>query len=229
MVHGTVICGACEIVLEEAPGTKPEDRAPCPNCRSTARSYFEIPSVTFSLNPTVLDTLPSLLLKTVVYPGEATNEGRVIVAVALPWFEIIEELSRDPSLAHKIHHRKWEEIIAGAYEREQYDVTLTPPSADGGRDVIAVKQGVGKIRVIDQVKAYKPGHVVTANDARALFGVMVLDGASKGYLTTTSDFAPRLTEDRLLGPIIPSRIELVNRDRLIAWLTDLARGRRGLR
>ena len=56
--------------------------------------------------------------------------------------------------------------------------------------------------MVDHVKAYRPGHLVTANDVRALFGVVVADGASKGFLTTTSDFAPRLLKDTLLAPLI---------------------------
>ena len=61
-------------------------------------------------------------------------------------------------------------------------MTLTPRSGDHGRDVIAIKKGLGSIRVIDQVKAYKPGHRVTAKDVQALIGVLQGDGASKGLL-----------------------------------------------
>jgi restriction system protein len=85
--------------------------------------------------------------------------------------------------------------------------------------VIAIKRGLGSIRVIDQVKAYKPGHLVTADDVRALLGVLQGDGASKGFLTTTSDFAPKLGEDPLLVPFMPSRIELINGSKLLGRLT----------
>jgi Restriction endonuclease len=77
---------------------------------------------------------------------------------------------------------------------------LTPCSGDRGRDIIAVKRGLGSIRVIDQVKAYKPNHPVTADEVRALMGVLHGDSASKGFLTTTSDFAPRLRQDPLITP-----------------------------
>jgi hypothetical protein len=50
----------------------------------------------------------------------------------------------------------------------------------------------------------------------------MLDGAAKGFLTTTSDFAPLLTSDELLGPIIPSRIELINGKTLLKRLEELA-------
>jgi restriction system protein len=90
---------------------------------------------------------------------------------------------------------------------------LTPRSGDYGRDiiaVIAVIKGIGRVRTIDQVKAFKPPHLVTAKDVRALMGVLQGDGASKGFLTTTSDFAPTLREDPLIKPFLGNRIELIN-------------------
>jgi restriction system protein len=171
--------------------------------------------------------IPSLLLQTVIVPGARTTEGTLIEAVALPWFDIIAFLKTDPSIAFQLSSEKWEEIIAGAYKTAGFEeVTLTPRSGDHGRDVIAIKKGICSIRVIDQVKAYKPGHLVTANDARALYGVLIADGASKGFLTTTSDFAPRLRKDILLAPIIPSRLELVNGTALFSRLEELAVGQK---
>lgn len=182
------------------------------------RLTFSIPTIKISAQGTV--SWPNILLRTVVIPGEKTTEGQIIEAVTLPWFDIVELLERDPTVAFQISDRKWEELIAGAYKRSGFEsVTLTPRSGDLGRDVIAEKRGLGVVRVIDQVKAYKPGHLVDANDVRALMGVLHTDGASKGFVTTTSDFAPKLREDPLITPLIPSRLELINgiklRERLI--------------
>jgi restriction system protein len=173
-------------------------------------------------NNTLLDT-PSLLLQAVIVPGEKTLEGELVEAVALPWFDIIELLNSDPAVAYRIDPRKWEEIIAGAYQQAGFDeVTLTPRSGDFGRDVIAVKRGIGIVRVIDQVKAYGPGRLVTADDVRALLGVLQGDKASKGFLTTTSDFAPKLCDDILLKPFMPAQLELINGTALLARLKELA-------
>jgi restriction system protein len=121
-------------------------------------------------------------------------------------------------MAFQMTPRQWEEMVAGAYERAgAEEVILTPRSVDGGRDVIAL------IRVIDQVKAYTPGHLVTADDVRALFGVVVADRASKGFLTTTSDFAPQLRDDPLMAEQIGPRLELVNGTQLLARLKKLAK------
>jgi len=113
-------------------------------------------------------------------------------------------------------------MVAGAYSKAGFEeVIVTPRSGDRGIDVIAVKHGIGTVRIIDQVKAYRPGHLVTADDVRALLGVLHADNASKGFLTTTSDFAPKLPEDILLKPYIPSRLELVNGEKLLARLKEL--------
>lgn len=206
------------------------DRPPCPDCGSTARTVrLEASTRIFAFaraSAVLLKSVTassSLVMQAVIIPGNRSSEGRLIEAVALPWFEIIRQLEADPSLAFKIPAQKWEEIIAGAYKKAGFDeVTLTPRSADLGRDVIAVKHGLGSVRVIDQVKAYAPGHLVTANDVRALMGVLQTDTASKGFLTTTSDFAPLLRKDPLIAPFMPSRLELIDGAKLLQRLTTIA-------
>jgi restriction system protein len=225
----TVECGNCGLVMDEDPRRNPETRKPCPHCGSTARKFLVhlqariTAKAELSATATVFSSI-SLLLQTIIVPGTKTAVGQLIEAVALPWFEIIELLKSDPTMAYKLPPRKWEEIIAGAYKKAGFDeVTLTPRSGDYGRDVIAVKRGLGFVRVIDQVKAYKPDHLVTADDVRALMGVLQGDGASKGFLTTTSDFAPKLQEDPLIIPFIPSRLELINGKALLKRLEELAK------
>jgi restriction system protein len=116
-----------------------------------------------------------------------------------------------------------EELIAEAYEREGYkDVILTPHSADKGRDVIvsATLPGIGTIKIVDQVKRYKQGNKVTADEVRALVGVLTRDqDVSKGIVTTTSEFAPGIAKE--YAAFLPSRLELKNGTALIEWLKEL--------
>jgi restriction system protein len=172
---------------------------------------------------------PSILLQTVVELGEKTEDGHLIQAVTLPWFEIIKLIETDPSVVYQINPRKWEEMIAGWYAQAGFEeVTLTPRSGDLGRDVIAVKRGIVSVRVIDQVKAHGPNHLVSAVDVRALLGVLQADhGATKGFVTTTSDFAPRIHEDKFIEPFIPYRLELINGTELVRRLTRVATADRG--
>src|SRR5579864_6780521 len=230
MAHG-VACSNCGIELDEDPGGDSGERKPCPKCGSKALTFSRTGSggIRFGGSATVsviraTISATNLLLQTVVVPSRKTDEGQLIEAVTLPWFEIIKELSADPSIAYQISDRKWEEIVAGAYKKAGFEeVTLTPRSGDYGRDIIAVKRGLGSVRVIDQVKAFKPGLLVTANDVRALMGVLQGDGASKGFLTTTSDFAPRIKEDPLIIPFMPARLELINGEMLINRLQELSK------
>ena len=170
-------------------------------------------------------SVAGLVMQSVVTLGERTDEGHLIEAVTRPWYDIIELLMKDPEALFKIPPRALEEIIAGAYSKDGYEVTLTPRSGDFGRDVIAVKRGICTVRVIDQVKAYKAGHLVTANDVRALMGVLLSPGetASKACLTTTSDFAPRVLQDPMIAAVIPKQLELVNGIKLLKCLGKLAR------
>jgi restriction system protein len=151
------------------------------------------------------------------------QQGQIVRSVAIPWAEIIKGLERDPAFLERIHPRRLEELIAEAYRREGYtDVELTPYSADRGRDVIvsATLPGIGTIKIVDQVKRYKQGNKVTAEEVRALVGVLTRDqDVSKGIVTTTSDFAPGIFKE--YKAFLPSRLELKNGAALIEWLKEL--------
>jgi len=231
---GSATCGNCGKELDEDAGLNADRREPCPICGSLVRNIkltahagirmSATASVKVSASVQAIAVASDLLLQSVIVPGDRTAEGRLIEAVAIPWFDIINLLKNDPNIAFQIPADKWEEIIAGAYHKAGFEeVTLTPRSGDHGRDVIAIKRGLGCVRVIDQVKAYKPGLLVTADHVRALMGVLQGDGASKGFLTTTSDFAPLLRKDPLIIPFIPSRLKLIDGKMLLARLEELAR------
>jgi restriction system protein len=121
---------------------------------------------------------------------------------------------------HELDWRTWEEMIAGGYKAAGYDIViLTSRSGDFGRDIIAMRDDLGSIRIIDQVKAYKPGLRVSANDVRALLGVLQADrNASKGIVTTTSEFAPGVYEDPFIKPFMPNRLDLRSGPQLLEWL-----------
>jgi restriction system protein len=181
------------------------------NAKSSA--WFFTPSPQF----------PVLLSRAVITSYEKTSEGQLIRAVTLPLRGIIAAIQKDPSLMYQIDPRKWEEIIAAAYdESHQFDeITLTPQSGDRGRDVIAVKNGFGSVRLIESVKRKTPGHVVTAEEVDALIGGLSKDQkASKGIVSTTWKFAPKIFEDPGIVQLIPTRLELVDGAALVDRLRE---------
>jgi len=162
-----------------------------------------------------------------IVQGDKTNEGRLVLGVRIAWFEIIRHFQNNPEEIFRMDPRRFEELIAGAYEREGYSVELTDRSGDGGRDVVATLHGVGSIRIFDQVKRYKINRPVTADEVRALVGVITMAGnVSKGVLTTTSHFAPTLLDDPDIARLVPHRLELKPREILLPWLGVAANRKR---
>jgi restriction system protein len=135
---------------------------------------------------------------------------------AYHWF--IECLARDPQAFYQLTPRQFEELIAGRYEREGWKATLTPRSGDKGIDVIATRPDFGMIRIVDQVKLYKPHLVVDADEVRSLLGVLneFERAASKCVLTTTSRFARGVQKD--FAHLIPTRLWLRDYDFVKQWL-----------
>jgi len=174
------------------------------------------------LDPSQLNKT-SFTVQGIISPISKTTEGQLIKAVTIPWQLIAGNLSKNWDLAFQIPASKWEELIAAAFDKAGYDeVTLTPRSGDHGRDVIASKKGVGSIRIIGSVKAYKPDNIVRYDDVRALLGVLNGDQqASKAIFTTTSDFPPNILKDPFIKPFVPYRLELMNGIELKRWFTDL--------
>jgi restriction system protein len=180
-----------------------------------------IPFLFFSQGQQIV--LPRLTIKVLTFGGSHA-EGQLVAAAADPWFAIIRMMQRDPQAVFQIGWRELEEIVGGAWRQAGFDeVILTPRSGDRGRDVIATRRGVGSIRLFDQVKTYSADRVVTAEEVQTMLGVISSHGnVSKGIITTTSEFAPRLMDDPDIKRLIPFRLELKPRDVLLQWLTDLA-------
>jgi restriction system protein len=167
---------------------------------------------------------PEISVGMVITPEKLVAEGVLVRSASAFWAEVVQDLQKDWTKAYRLDPRIWEEMVAGAYKKAGFDeVILTPRSGDHGRDVIATKHGVGSVRILGSVKAYRPGHQVTKEEVHALAGVLNLDtSASKGIFTTTSDFAPKLLADPFLAKAVPHRIELMNGEKLRKWLVSLA-------
>lgn len=153
--------------------------------------------------------------------GKRVEDGFIVEAVSVPWLKLLELLKRSPEEIYRIPPRELEELIAAAYVEAGFEeVILTPRSGDLGRDVIATKFGFGSIRIFDQAKAYKPDHLVTAEEVRAMAGILQ-GNVSKGIVSTSSDFAPRIREDRILKDLMPHRLELKNGRDLTGWFQQI--------
>jgi restriction system protein len=154
-----------------------------------------------------------------VEPVVRLDEGALVEAVYPAWLFLLSRLRSEPDLLHGLHWRIVEEIVAAAYDREGWEVILTPRSGDLGRDIIATRRDIGAIRIFDQIKAFSADRRVSADDVRALNGIL-RGNVSKGVITTTSDFAPGVRKE--FADLIPNRLELRNGQDLLAWLQKLS-------
>lgn len=201
-------------------GQEHRESGPYPDTEHWVHSEVMFDRMKQILQFNVPDNLSVLLQAELTSSANKTSEGVLIKAVAIPWFEIISQVERDPDFLYQFtnYPRKFEEFIAGTYERAGWsEVLLTPMSGDRGRDIIATKAGIGSIRIFDQVKAYSPKYFVTAEHVRALLGVLTRDqNVSKGIITTTSLIAPNVSAE--FRKFIPYRIDLIDGKRLLEFL-----------
>jgi len=185
---------------------------------------LDAPQASATVGWSILDRVSDVTVQAILTFGDKSNEGRLVEGVGIAWDEIVRIITRDPEEIYNIDPRKFEELIAGAYVRAGYEVELTPQSGDRGRDVVATRHGIGSIRIFDQVKRYRISRPVTAEEVRALLGVInIAPNVSKGVITTTSTFAPTLLDDDDIRRQVPHRLELKPKDVLLPWLAGLRR------
>ena len=110
---------------------------------------------------------------------------------------------------HDAGWRKVECLVERLYFHMGYDTELTPPSNDGGRDVIARKSKAGEKEVV-LVDCKRYTSTIGVGEARKISGTMADARATKGTIVTTSTFSAgaRAFADR-------NPIELIDGDHLI--------------
>ena len=74
-------------------------------------------------------------------PEANVSEGMLVKTYADLCLQLARELGNDWTKAFNLSDREWEEMLAGAFKRDNFDeVILTPRSGDHGRDVIAFRK-----------------------------------------------------------------------------------------
>lgn len=121
---------------------------------------------------------------------EDTPQHKEIVAdIVSVSDDFLKALHADPKLLYDISPRRFEEVVAELLHRLKYEITLTPASKDGGKDIYAAKKGhLGTFLYIVECKKYAPDHHVGVALVRQLNGVLHAEQATAGILATTSFF-----------------------------------------
>ncbi|WAL72699.1 restriction endonuclease [Kitasatospora sp. YST-16] len=118
-------------------------------------------------------------------------------------------------LLFSLSPRELEQLTGALYEAMGYRATLTPPQRDGGRDVVAVKEGPGQRElVLVECKGYSAP--VGVEVVRALLGVVAAERANKGVLVTCG----RFTRGAVMLAAGEPRLELISGDDFSALLSS---------
>jgi restriction system protein len=143
----------------------------------------------------VVKALGAKALPTVLGPNGkalAASDGaleRVEIAASGIGDALIEALAARPDLMYTISPRQFEELVAELYDREGYEVELTPVSNDGGVDIYAVQRtAFGSFLTVIDCKRYRKDRPIEVDLVRQLYGTVEAQDASVGVLATTSHF-----------------------------------------
>lgn len=136
--------------------------------------------------------------------------------------ELIRYLARHPEALYEIDPRIFEEIVAEILADMGAEVRLTPPTRDGGRDILAaIKTPLGRFLSIVECKRYAANRRIGEDVLRSLMFVMDRrDLASHSMLVTTSFF----TRDALaFAKDFEWRLSLKDFEDLKTWLLQYGR------
>lgn len=141
------------------------------------------------------------LLSPLAIPGLVDARGRplsrgsheektIISDVRFVSDALLKALGDDPELVHALSPREFEELSAELFQRQGYQVTLTPQTRDGGKDLyLARADGFGSFLYIVECKRYAPDNPVDVGVVRSLYGVAQHERVTAAMTLTTSYFS----------------------------------------
>lgn len=117
------------------------------------------------------------------------GERQLISGVVIVTDDLLDRIKAKPAEMYSLIPRQFEELVAELFRRQGYEVTLTPASKDGGKDIYVAKHDtVGALMYLVECKQFAPDRPVGVGLIRQLYGVVQQENATGGILATTSFF-----------------------------------------
>lgn len=135
----------------------------------------------------------------------------------MPTVDLLRAIQLAPEVLDRITPREFEAVVAEVLAAFGWDVSPTPTTMDGGRDMLAIAKLAGgiEIRIIVECKRYQPDRRVGVEAVRQLLGIKHDVGVTKGILVTSSRFS---ADAQRLGRERQYELELVDREKLLEWI-----------
>ncbi len=193
--------------------------------RERFESRFDLPmEVTYLEKPFPFDRLEDAILKLLfLQPARRAGTVASIVPVTAASIRVIQYLSAHDEELYRVPDRFFEELLAELLDKQGWEVQLTPMGADGGIDIVAVrnKSDLPDMMLV-QAKRYKEDRRVGVSVVRELLHVVDDKRATRGMIATTSAFTKGAKEEHLS---YKWRLVLNDHDQIVAWLKDYAERR----
>jgi restriction system protein len=91
-------------------------------------------------------------------------------------------------LLRSLKSREFEHLVEHLYREMGYQTELTPPTKDGGKDIVATRTAVGMRELVFIECKLRTARKIGIKDVKALMADVYNEHANKGILVTTTDF-----------------------------------------
>ncbi len=150
--------------------------------------------------------------------GPADPPGELVEVVDLVAARLIAHLQQHPHKLDVIRPHQFEELIAEILAGYGWSVQLTPPTRDGGYDILAISKDGAGVRTswIIECKKYRLDRKVGIDIARSLYAVKGEVRAANAMLATTSHFTKGVKDFKA------SRydFELKDYEAILEWINE---------
>lgn len=188
------------------------------SCRLNRDDYFERfterVETDGSLEPFEAPTLVDITGKPI--PKEEDVPSRIITVTQDLRDGLLSQVAENPELLYDISPREFELFVCQILVKQGFDVSVTPASKDGGKDLLVAAQGeLGSFMVYVECKKYAKNRPVGVEIVRELYGTIEADRVTAGLLATTSTFTRGARE---FQRTIEHRMALADFFNLLDWL-----------
>lgn len=159
--------------------------------------------------------------------GPPGNAARVQLLIRSVSHEFAKLVAADPEVLDHLEWRDLERMMARVMEGLGFVVTLTPPSKDGGKDLIlACTVTDGKQSFVVELKHWRSGKRVGKQAASDFMKVIVAEKRSGGLFLSTSGYTPDIFEE--LTEITRQRLRFGERTKVVMLAQTYVRACSGL-
>lgn len=109
--------------------------------------------------------------------------------------QLISQIIKNPYKLYDLSPRQFEYFVANMLEELGYGVTITPPTRDGGKDILVASNSVfGDFLFYVECKKYAPHNHVGIDVIQRLYGTISAEKITGGIVATTSYFTQSAKE-----------------------------------